>query len=87
MKRYQFQHSGIISQSNQKMKQNDYQDNKKYQEQQLLQNVKMDGSVCFQTNGDINVYPCPWESDKEVTDGAMFATVAASRWMLTDAHG
>ena len=71
MKRYQFQHSGIISQSNQKMKQNDYQDNKKYQEQQLLQNVKMDGSVCFQTNGDINVY----------------ATVAASRWMLTDAHG
>ena len=70
MKRYQFQHSSIISQSNQKMKQNDYQDNKKYQEQQLLQNVKMDGSVCFQTNGDINVYPCPWESDKKVTDGA-----------------
>ena len=50
--------------------QNDYQNNKKeYQEQLLLQAVKMDGSINFQTNGDINVYPCPWESDKEVTDG------------------
>lgn len=29
----------------------------------------MDGSINFQTNGDINVYPCPWEDDKEVTDG------------------
>ena len=29
----------------------------------------MDGSINFQTNGDINVYPCPWESDKEVTNG------------------
>ena len=30
----------------------------------------MDGSINFQTNGDINIYPCPWESDKEVTDGS-----------------
>lgn len=52
------------------MKQNDYQDQKKYQEQLLLQNVKMDGSINFQANGDINVYPCPWEDGKEVTDGA-----------------
>ena len=53
------------------MTQNDYQNNnKKYQEQLLLQAVKMDGSINFQTNGDINIYPCPWESDKEVTDGA-----------------
>lgn len=35
--------------------------------QQLLQNVQMDGSVNFQANGDINFYPCPWESDKQVT--------------------
>ncbi len=35
----------------------------------LQQNVQMDGSINFQTNGDINVYPCPWESDKEVTNG------------------
>ena len=36
----------------------------------LQQNVKMDGSINFQTNGDINIYPCPWEDDKQVTDGA-----------------
>ena len=41
---------------------------KKYQAE-ILQNVQMDGSINFQANGDINVYPCPWESDKEVTDG------------------
>lgn len=40
-----------------------------FKKQLLLQNVQMDGSVNFQTNGDINVYPCPWESDKEVTSG------------------
>ena len=37
--------------------------------QLLIQNVQMDGSVNFQTNGDINVFPCPWESDKVVTNG------------------
>ena len=36
---------------------------------QILQNVQMDGSINFMTNGDINVYPCPWEDDKQVTDG------------------
>ena len=35
----------------------------------LQKNVKMDGSVNFQTNGDINIYPCPWENDKQLTDG------------------
>lgn len=40
-----------------------------FKKQLLLQNVKMDGSVNFQTNGDINVYPCPWEDDKQVTSG------------------
>ena len=40
-----------------------------FKEQLLLQNVQMDGSINFQTNGDINIYPCPWESEKEVTNG------------------
>ena len=40
-----------------------------FKNQLLLQNVKMDGSINFQTNGDINIYPCPWEADKEVTNG------------------
>ena len=42
---------------------------KNFKKQLLLQNVQMDGSINFQTNGDINVYPCPWESDKTVTNG------------------
>lgn len=40
-----------------------------FQKNLLVQNVQMDGSVYFQTNGDINIFPCPWESDKEVTNG------------------
>lgn len=40
-----------------------------FKKQLLQQNVKMDGSINFQTNGDINIYPCPWESDKEMTNG------------------
>ena len=37
---------------------------------EILKNaVQMDASVNFQANGDINIYPCPWESEKEVTDG------------------
>lgn len=40
-----------------------------FKKQILQNNVQMDGSINFQTNGDINVYPCPWESDKTVTDG------------------
>ena len=42
---------------------------KSFKKQILQQNVKMDGSINFQTNGDINVYPCPWESEKQVTNG------------------
>ncbi len=29
----------------------------------------MDGSINYMTNGDINIYPCPWEDDKMVTNG------------------
>ena len=42
---------------------------KNFQQQLLSQNVQMDGSINFQTNGNINVYPCPWEDDKQVTNG------------------
>ena len=42
---------------------------KTYRKDILQQAVKMDGSINFQTNGDINIYPCPWESDKQVTSG------------------
>ena len=37
--------------------------------QQLLQNVHMDASVNYMVNGDINIQPCPWEQDKQLTDG------------------
>ena len=40
-----------------------------FKKQILQQNVKMDGSINFMTNGDINVYPCPWEDEKQVTGG------------------
>ena len=40
-----------------------------FKKQLLVQNVKMDGSINFMTNGDINVYPCPWEDEKQVTGG------------------
>ncbi len=40
-----------------------------FKKQLLVQNVQMDGSINFQTNGDINIHPCPWESDKQVTNG------------------
>ena len=40
-----------------------------FKKQILIQDVQLDGSVNFQTNGDINVCPCPWESDKVVTNG------------------
>ena len=42
---------------------------KNYKQLILQQDVQMDGSINFQANGDINVFPCPWESDKEVTNG------------------
>ena len=40
-----------------------------FKPQILQQNVQMDGSINFMTNGDINVYPCPWEDEKQVTGG------------------
>ena len=40
-----------------------------FRKQILQQNVQMDGSINFMTNGDINVYPCPWEDEKQVTGG------------------
>lgn len=40
-----------------------------FQQQIFQQNVQMDGSINFQTNGDINIYPCPWEAEKQVTNG------------------
>ena len=40
-----------------------------FRPQILHQNVQMDGSINFMTNGDINVYPCPWEDEKQVTGG------------------
>ena len=37
---------------------------------QILQNaVQMDASVNFQLNGNMLIVPCPWENDKEVTNG------------------
>ena len=42
---------------------------KNFRKQILQNNVKMDGSINFQANGDINIYPCPWEDDKRVTSG------------------
>ena len=41
----------------------------KINEQEILQGVKMDASVNFMANGDINIYPCPWEDEKEATNG------------------
>ena len=44
--------------------------NKKAYKKQILQgNVQLDGTVNFHANGDINIYPCPWEADKAVTSG------------------
>ncbi len=39
------------------------------QKQLLLQNVQMDGSINYLVNGDINIQPCPWEDEKQVTEG------------------
>ena len=42
----------------------------KFQEQILNNAVQMDASVNFQLNGNMLIVPCPWESDKEVTNGS-----------------
>ena len=42
----------------------------KFQEQILQNAVQMDASVNFQLNGNMLIVPCPWEDDKEVTNGS-----------------
>ena len=42
----------------------------KYQEQILNNAVQMDASVNFQLNGNMLIVPCPWEDEKQVTDGS-----------------
>ena len=41
----------------------------KFNEQILNNAVQMDASVNFQLNGNMLIVPCPWEDDKEVTNG------------------
>ena len=41
----------------------------KFQEEILNNAVQMDASVNFQLNGNMLIMPCPWEGDKQVTDG------------------
>ena len=43
--------------------------NTNFKEQILNNAVQMDASVNFQLNGNMLIVPCPWESDKEVTNG------------------
>jgi len=38
-------------------------ENKSYKKQ-ILHDVQMDTQTTFMNNGDINIYPCPWEEDK-----------------------
>lgn len=38
-------------------------------QQILAGNVKMDTCTSFFANGDVNILPCPWECEKQVTDG------------------
>ena len=41
----------------------------KFQEQILNNAVQMDASVNFQMNGNMLIVPCPWEDEKQVTNG------------------
>ena len=41
----------------------------KIQEQILNNAVQMDASVNFQLNGNMLIVPCPWEDEKQVTNG------------------
>ena len=43
---------------------------KQFKNDLLLQDVKMDACANFTMNGDILVVPCPWEDDKQVTNGS-----------------
>ncbi len=46
-----------------------YSTMKKFNEQLLQNAVQMDASVNFNTNGNMLIVPCPWEDDKQVTNG------------------
>ena len=61
VKRIQFQHLLHLAKSIRTMT--------RLLKNQILQAVKMDGSINFQTNGNINFYPSPWEDEKEATNG------------------
>ena len=41
----------------------------KFNEQILNNAVQMDASVNFQLNGNMLIMPCPWEDEKQVTNG------------------
>ena len=40
-----------------------------FQEKILKSAVQMDASVNFQLNGNMLIVPCPWEDEKQVTNG------------------
>ena len=40
-----------------------------FKKQIFIDNVQMDTQTSFIANGDINIYPCSWEDEKEVTNG------------------
>ena len=42
---------------------------KKIKKDLLLQDIKIDACANFTVNGDILIVPCPWEDDKQVTNG------------------
>ena len=68
MKMAKFQHLPNLTNRNQIMQ-------NRFKKQLQLQNVKMDGSVNFHANGDINFCPCPWECDKQATLGGKVETI------------
>ena len=63
VKRIQFQHLPNLAIESETM------NTTKFQEQILQNAVQMDASVNFQMNGNMLIVPCPWEDDKEVTNG------------------
>ena len=63
VKRIQFQHLPNLAIESETM------NTTKFQEQILQNAVQMDASVNFQLNGNMLIVPCPWEDEKQVTDG------------------
>ena len=63
VKRIQFQHLPNLAIESETM------NTTKFQEQILQNAVQMDASVNFQMNGNMLIVPCPWENDKQVTNG------------------